>query len=59
MNIIVNGGSHGIGREVALYLSQDTNNQIIVTGRDADALKSVSRSHPNIHAVTDRPFHSG
>jgi 3-oxoacyl-[acyl-carrier protein] reductase len=52
MNIIVNGGSRGIGKEVALYLSQDTNNQIIVTGRDADSLKSVSSSSSNIHAVT-------
>lgn len=52
MNIIVNGGSHGIGREVALYLSRDPENQIIVTGRDAAALKSVSELSSNIHAVT-------
>jgi NAD(P)-dependent dehydrogenase (short-subunit alcohol dehydrogenase family) len=52
MNIIVNGGSHGIGREVGLYLSHDTNNQIIVTGRDADALRSISALSSNIHAVT-------
>ena len=51
MNIIVNGGSRGIGKEVVLYLSQDINNQIIVTGRNKKALKSVSADSSNIHAV--------
>ena len=45
MNIIVNGGSRGIGKEVALFLSQDINNQIIVTGRNEMALKSLSPFH--------------
>ena len=52
MNIIVNGGSRGIGKEVVLFLSQDTNNQIIVTGRNKLALKSLSAFSPNIHPVT-------
>jgi len=52
MNIIVNGGSRGIGKEVALYLSLEKNNQIIITGRDADALRSISAVYTNIHAVT-------
>jgi len=39
MNIIVNGGTRGIGREVVDNLSQDTNNQIFVTGRNEDILK--------------------
>jgi NAD(P)-dependent dehydrogenase (short-subunit alcohol dehydrogenase family) len=51
MNIIINGGSRGIGKEVALYMSQDINNQIIVTGRDKKALNTVSASSSNIHAV--------
>jgi NAD(P)-dependent dehydrogenase (short-subunit alcohol dehydrogenase family) len=51
MNIIVNGGSRGIGKEVTLFLSQDTNNQIIVTGRNIDALKSLSALSSNIHPV--------
>lgn len=51
MNIIVNGGSRGIGKEVVLYLSQDINNQIIVTGRDSNAMNSVSAGSSNIHAV--------
>jgi NAD(P)-dependent dehydrogenase (short-subunit alcohol dehydrogenase family) len=52
MNIIVNGGSRGIGKEVVLLLSQDTNNQIIVTGRNEMALKSLSACSSNIHPVT-------
>jgi len=52
MNIIVNGGSRGIGKEVVLYLSRDINNQIIVTGRNVTALKSLSAASPNIHPVT-------
>jgi len=51
MNIIVNGGSRGIGREVVLFLSQDTNNQIIATGRNKPDLESLSASSPNIHTV--------
>jgi 3-oxoacyl-[acyl-carrier protein] reductase len=51
MNIIVNGGSRGIGKEVVLFLSQDINNQIIVTGRNEEALKALSSSSANIHSV--------
>jgi len=51
MNIIVNGGSSGIGKEVALTLSQDIKNQIIVTGRNEKALKIISDFSSNIHAV--------
>lgn len=51
MNVIVNGGSRGIGREVALFLAQDINNQIIITGRNKMALEAVSELHPNIHPI--------
>ena len=51
MNIIINGGSSGIGKETALFLGQDINNQIIVTGRNIKALHAVSASFPNIHAL--------
>jgi len=51
MNIIVNGASRGIGKEVAVFLSQDANNQIIVTGRDEKALNSLSAGTMNIHAL--------
>lgn len=48
MNIIVNGGTRGIGREVVLYLSGNSENKIIVTGRNNSALKEISDSHPNV-----------
>jgi 3-oxoacyl-[acyl-carrier protein] reductase len=51
MNIIVNGGSKGIGKEVVLYLAQDINNQIIVTGRNEKALNRISSSCANVHPV--------
>jgi 3-oxoacyl-[acyl-carrier protein] reductase len=51
MNIIVNGGTRGIGKELALYLSHDADNQVFVTGRNVKALKALSDYSPNIHAV--------
>lgn len=51
MNILVNGGSRGIGKEVVLFLSQDINNQIIVTGRNEKDLKALSAFSSNIHAL--------
>lgn len=41
MNIIVNGGSKGIGREVVLQLATDKDNQILVTGRNEARLKEL------------------
>jgi short-subunit dehydrogenase len=41
MNIIVNGGSRGIGREVVLQLAADKDNQILVTGRNEARLKEL------------------
>ncbi|OFY64800.1 MAG: hypothetical protein A2V46_13310 [Bacteroidetes bacterium RBG_19FT_COMBO_42_7] len=41
MNIIINGGSRGIGREVVINLSSDKDNQILVTGRDEGRLKEL------------------
>jgi NAD(P)-dependent dehydrogenase (short-subunit alcohol dehydrogenase family) len=41
MNIIVNGGSRGIGREVVLQLAGDKDNQILVTGRNEARLKKL------------------
>ena len=52
MNIIVNGGSRGIGKEVVLYLAQDINNQIIVTGRNEKALNRLSASCANVHPLS-------
>ena len=42
MNILVNGGTRGIGREVVLYLAGDRNNQIAVTGRNGEALEQLA-----------------
>lgn len=47
MNIIINGGSRGIGKEVALHLSQDKGNKIIVTGRNENALKELTMASEN------------
>ncbi len=47
MNIIINGGSRGIGKEVVLNLAADKNNQILVTGRNESMLKALQESCPN------------
>jgi 3-oxoacyl-[acyl-carrier protein] reductase len=51
MNIIVNGATRGIGKAVALFLAQDTNNKIIITGRNKEALKALEATCSNIHAI--------
>ena len=50
MNIIITGGSRGIGRETALELSADRNNIILITGRNEKALKDIAAkaAHSNI-----------
>ena len=48
MNIIVNGGTHGIGKEVVLNLAQNNSNQILVTGRDEKVMKSLSNRFKNV-----------
>jgi NAD(P)-dependent dehydrogenase (short-subunit alcohol dehydrogenase family) len=47
MNIIITGGSKGIGREIALSLSQDRDNQILITGRNENTLKKTAGSASN------------
>lgn len=51
MNIVINGGTRGIGKEVVLYLAQDVNNKILVTGRNEKALKIISDKYKNIHTL--------
>lgn len=51
MNIIINGGTRGIGKEVVLFLAQDIGNQILVTGRNEKALKSLSALFKNVHTL--------
>jgi NAD(P)-dependent dehydrogenase (short-subunit alcohol dehydrogenase family) len=50
MNIIINGGTRGIGKEIALFMSQETTNQIFVTGRNVKALEYLSSYSRNIHS---------
>jgi NAD(P)-dependent dehydrogenase (short-subunit alcohol dehydrogenase family) len=48
MNILVNGGSRGIGKEIVIYLSNNKDNQVLVTGRNKEALgKLVLNSYHN------------
>ena len=51
MNIIVNGGTRGIGKEIVLNLSLDTGNKIIVTCRNEKVLKYLSSYAGNIHGI--------
>jgi short-subunit dehydrogenase len=44
MNIIVTGGSNGIGKQVALILSEDKKNNILITGRNLKTLKEAAAS---------------
>jgi NAD(P)-dependent dehydrogenase (short-subunit alcohol dehydrogenase family) len=48
MNIIVNGGTRGIGKEVVAFLALDKSNKILVTGRNGEALESLSKHFVNI-----------
>jgi NAD(P)-dependent dehydrogenase (short-subunit alcohol dehydrogenase family) len=52
MNIIINGGTRGIGKEVVIHLAQDINNQILVTGRNEKALRSLSTRYKNVKSIT-------
>jgi NAD(P)-dependent dehydrogenase (short-subunit alcohol dehydrogenase family) len=52
MNIIVNGGTRGIGREIVDNLSLNTNNQIFVTGRNEATLKSLSSGYRNVRTCS-------
>lgn len=52
MNIIVNGGTRGIGKEVVSHLAQDISNQILVTGRNEKALVDLSASFKNVKSYS-------
>jgi len=51
MNIIVNGGTRGIGKEIVINLAKDTDNHILVTGRNKNALNSLSKKYNNVHSI--------
>jgi NAD(P)-dependent dehydrogenase (short-subunit alcohol dehydrogenase family) len=50
MNIIVNGGTRGIGREIVINLARNDNNHIIVTGRNEKALNILSSKYKNVRS---------
>jgi NAD(P)-dependent dehydrogenase (short-subunit alcohol dehydrogenase family) len=53
MNILVNGGSRGIGKEIVIYLSNNKDNQVLVTGRNKEALGKLvlNSDHNNIFSL--------
>jgi NAD(P)-dependent dehydrogenase (short-subunit alcohol dehydrogenase family) len=50
MNILVNGGTRGIGKEVVNYLAQDIGNNILVTGRNEKILQYLSEKYKNVRS---------
>jgi short-subunit dehydrogenase len=48
MNIIVNGGTRGIGKEVAVLLANDESNKVVVTGRNEKGLDQLSSDLRNL-----------
>lgn len=54
MNIIINGGTRGIGLETALLFANDKNNKVLVTGRNHKVLQKLSTEsvHQNIIPYT-------
>jgi 3-oxoacyl-[acyl-carrier protein] reductase len=51
MNIIINGGTRGIGRELVSCLAKDATNSILVTGRNEEILKKISSEFKNVRTV--------
>lgn len=51
MNIIINGGTRGIGKEIVVYLAGNELNKILATGRDKQSLMSISARFANVHTL--------
>jgi short-subunit dehydrogenase len=51
MNIVINGGTRGIGNEVVHYLAREVNNKILVTGRNEKLLKGFSDQYENVKTL--------
>lgn len=51
MNIVINGGTRGIGRELVLRLAGNMDNKLFVTGRNAGLLKELSDVSENIYTM--------
>jgi short-subunit dehydrogenase len=54
MNIVVNGGTRGIGKEIVHILELEKNNNIFVTGRNSKVLQQLSAKaeHHNVYTFT-------
>ena len=52
MNIIVNGGTRGIGKEIVMLLAKDKKNRILVMGRTASVLTRLSSGAKNRNIST-------
>jgi len=52
LNIIINGGTKGIGKEVVKLLAMNPDHNILVTGRNSEALASLESQHKNIKTFT-------
>lgn len=48
MNIVINGGTRGIGRAIALSLAGNDNNKVIVVGRNSALLKELTGYKNNL-----------
>lgn len=51
MNIVVNGGTRGIGREVVNSLASKDNNTIFVTGRNKELLADIASIYSNVYTM--------
>jgi short-subunit dehydrogenase len=51
MNIIINGGTRGIGKEIVVYLAGNEFNNILVTGRNKQSLNSISDRFKNVNIL--------
>lgn len=52
MNIVVNGGTKGIGKEIVRILAKEKDNRILATGRSIAVLKQLSEEAENRNIIT-------
>jgi NAD(P)-dependent dehydrogenase (short-subunit alcohol dehydrogenase family) len=52
MNIIINGGTRGIGKETVLLMAAEKSNRLFVTGRNSVALQELSAGAVNKNIFT-------
>jgi short-subunit dehydrogenase len=51
MNIIINGGTRGIGKEVVHNLAINPKNKILITGRNSNSLLALSKQFTNVRTT--------